>query len=74
MKASLYIALIALTTSLSFRAEAIPPIPPSSTIQEPKMIICSDLNSFDEEDIAELDNLEIVSFDELTAEICTTQK
>jgi hypothetical protein len=74
MKASLYIALIALTTTVSISAHAIPPIPPSSAAKAPVVITCRDLNSYDEEDLAELDNLEIVSFDELTREICTTEK
>lgn len=74
MKASLYIALIALTTTLSISAHAIPPIPPSTAANEPVVITCRDLNSYDEEDLVELDNLKIISFDELTREICTTKK
>ena len=74
MKASLYVALIALTTTVSISAHAIPPVPPSSTAKAPVVITCRDLNSYDEEDLAELDNLEIVSFDKLTREICTTEK
>ena len=72
MKASLYIALIALTTTLSISAHAIPPIPPSTAANEPVVITCRDLNSYDEEDLVELDK--IISFDELTREICTTKK
>lgn len=74
MKTSLYIALIALTTTVSISAHAIPPIPPSFASNEPLVITCRDLNSYDEEELAELDNLEIISFDELTREICTTEK
>ena len=74
MKASLYIALIALTTTLSISAHAIPPVPPSPSINEPKVISCRDFNSFSEEELNELesDTSVIVSFDEATREICTT--
>lgn len=74
MKASLYMALMALTTTISISAHAIPPVPPSPASKAPVVITCRDLNSLDEEDIAELDNLEIISFDELTRELCTTEK
>jgi hypothetical protein len=67
-------ALIALSTTLSISAHAIPPVPPSPAAKAPVVITCRDLNSYDEEDLAELDNLEIVSFDELTREICRTEK
>lgn len=74
MKASLYIALMALMTTVSISAHAIPPVPPSTTSKEPVVITCRDINSLDEDEIAELDNLEIISFDELTRELCTTEK
>lgn len=74
MKTSLYMALIALSTTVSISAHAIPPVPPSPATKAPVVITCRDLNSYDEEDLAALDNLEIVSFDELTREICTTEK
>ena len=74
MKTSLYLALIALSTTISISAHAIPPFPPSSSVKEPLVIICSNLNSFNQEDLVELGNLQIISFDEITSEICTTIK
>lgn len=70
MKASLYIALLALTASIS--AHAIPPIPPSPLYSEPVIVRCADFNSLDSEELAELeDNRDlIISLDQETREIC----
>jgi hypothetical protein len=70
MKASLYIALLALTSSIS--AYAIPPIPPSPIISGPVVIRCADYNSLDSDELAELEdnNGLIISSDQDTLEIC----
>lgn len=70
MKASLYIALFALTASIS--AYAIPPIPPSPAIKGPAVIRCADFNSLDSEELAELeeDTSLIISLDQETRELC----
>lgn len=70
MKASLYIALFALTASIS--AYAIPPIPPSPVINEPVVVRCADYNSLDSEELAELENDTslIISLDQDTRELC----
>ena len=70
MKASLYIALFALTASIS--AHAIPPIPPSPVMNEPMVIRCADFNSLDSEELAELeeDRSLIISLDQDSREIC----
>lgn len=70
MKTSLYIALLALTTSIS--AHAIPPIPPSPIMSEAAIVRCADYNSLDSEELAELEaNTDlIISLDQDTREIC----
>jgi hypothetical protein len=70
MKASLYIALMALTASIS--AYAIPPIPPSPALNGPVVIRCADYNSLDSDELAELEDINglIVSFDQETREVC----
>lgn len=70
MKVSMYIALLALTSSIS--AFAIPPIPPSTVSAEPVVVRCTDFNSLDSEELAALeDNRElIISLDQETREIC----
>lgn len=72
MKASLYMALIALTTTLSIGAHAIPPIPPSPVLNEPVIVRCADFNSLDSDELATLeDNRDlIISLDQDTREIC----
>lgn len=70
MKTSLYVALFALTASIS--AFAIPPIPPSPVMSEPTVVRCVDFNSLDSEELAELeaDTSLIVSLDQETRELC----
>lgn len=70
MKASLYIALLTLTASIS--AYAIPPIPPSPVMNEPVVIRCVDYNSLDSEELAVLEETRglIISLDQETREIC----
>ena len=68
MKASMLIALIALSTSV----HAIPPVPPSPASSEPVVVRCVDFNSLDSEELAELeeDTSLIISLDQETREIC----
>lgn len=68
MKASMLIALIALSTSVY----AIPPVPPSPVATEPVVIKCVDFNSMNSEELAELeeDTSRIISLDQETREIC----
>lgn len=72
MKASMLIALIALTSVLSTSAQARPPFPPTSVNSEPVVIVCKDLNALTEDEIEFLneDVERIISVDHELREVC----
>jgi len=72
MKASMLIALIALTAVMSTGAQARPPFPPTSVSSEPAVIVCKDLNALTEDEIELLneDVERIVSVDLEFREVC----
>lgn len=74
MKTSLFMALIAIVATFSMGAHAKPPSPPAAIPSVIKVIVCSTLTSIELEDLVELDHLEIISFDEMTNEVCTAAK
>ncbi len=74
MKTSLLLAMILISATFSVSAHAKPPSPPATIAQEIRVIICTYLNSNKLEDLSEIDNSSIVSFDEMTYELCTTVK
>lgn len=72
MKASMLVALIALTAVFSTGAQARPPFPPTSVSSEPAVIVCKDLNALTEDDLELLnDDVErIISVDHELREVC----
>ena len=74
MKTSLFITLIALTTTLSTSLHARPPSPPTFVSTGSSEIVCNDLRSINIEDLMNLPNIRIVSYNIFTNTICTTGK